>query len=240
MNSSAGHSSLLCRAVGALVVGGQHDVEVGAAEAERADRRRSAPPPAPAHGRAAAWNTNGLVSASHAGFGCVRCSVGGLTPVCRASAALISPARPAAHLVCPICDFTEPSAQVARLRRPASVNTSVSVASSVRSPTTVPVPCASTSPTCGRRHPGVAVGAGPARCAGPPAAARSGRAPGRRWRADALDHRVDPVAVALGVGQPLEHDAGDALAERDAVGGCVERRRSGRSATARATEANSR
>ena len=34
--------------------------------------------------------------------------------------------------------------------------------------------------------------------------------------------RVDPVAVALGVGQPLEDDAGDALAERDAVGRCVE------------------
>ena len=53
---------------------------------------------------------------------------------------------PAAHLVWPICDFTDPSAQLAG-SAPASVNTSVSVTSSVRSPTTVPVPCASSRPT---------------------------------------------------------------------------------------------
>src|SRR5207253_5082092 len=41
-----------------------------------------------AHGCAADWNTNGLVEGSHAGFGEERCSVGGLTPVCSASAVL--------------------------------------------------------------------------------------------------------------------------------------------------------
>ena len=52
---------------------------------------------------------------------------------------------PAAHLVWPICDLTEPSV-VEPGTAPRSANTSVSVASSVRSPTTVPVPCASTRP----------------------------------------------------------------------------------------------
>ncbi len=40
--------------------------------------------------------------------------------------------------------------------------------------------------------------------------------------AEPLDDAVDPVPVALGVGEALEDDAGDALAERDAVGGGVE------------------
>ncbi len=40
--------------------------------------------------------------------------------------------------------------------------------------------------------------------------------------ADALDHRVDPVAVALGFGQALEHQDGSALAHDEAVGGLVE------------------
>jgi hypothetical protein len=89
---------------------------------------------------------NGLVSASQYWLGLVTCSVPGRTPVCTARAALITPARPAAHLVCPICDFTEPTVQPPT-GTPASVNSSVSAASSVRSPTTVPVPCASTRPT---------------------------------------------------------------------------------------------
>ena len=33
---------------------------------------------------------------------------------------------------------------------------------------------------------------------------------------------VDPVAVALGVGEPLEHHARDAFADDDAVGAVVE------------------
>jgi hypothetical protein len=39
---------------------------------------------------------------------------------------------------------------------------------------------------------------------------------------DALDEGVDAIAVALGVGDALEHDRRDALAEHDAVGGGVE------------------
>ncbi len=74
------------------------------------------------------------------------CRVGGRTPVWTARAALISPASPAAHLVCPSCDFTEPSAQDPG-SAPDAVNSSLSTASSVLSPTTVPVPCASIRPT---------------------------------------------------------------------------------------------
>src|SRR5438067_1568996 len=87
---------------------------------------------------------NGL-SGVHAGPGC-SIRVGGRTPVCTARAALISPAIPAAHLVCPIWDLTEPSTQLPGAA-PASWYSFVIVVSSVRSPTTVPVPCASTSPT---------------------------------------------------------------------------------------------
>ena len=72
------------------------------------------------------------------------CSVGGRTPRERHSTVLISDAIPAAHLVCPIWLFTEPSAQ---LCTPAPSNTVCIESSSVRSPTTVPVPCASMIPT---------------------------------------------------------------------------------------------
>ena len=41
--------------------------------------------------------------------------------------------------------------------------------------------------------------------------------------AQPLDHGIDPVAVALGVGQPLEDDDADRLADHDAVGPGVER-----------------
>ena len=39
---------------------------------------------------------------------------------------------------------------------------------------------------------------------------------------DTLDDGVDPVAVALGVGEPLQHQRGDAFTDRDAVGALVE------------------
>ena len=41
-------------------------------------------------------------------------------------------------------------------------------------------------------------------------------------RADTPDHRVDAIPVALGIGQPLQHDGGDAFTERDPVGRAVE------------------
>jgi hypothetical protein len=72
-------------------------------------------------------------------------SVGKSTPWWIASAALMSPATPAAGIVWPIIDLTEPS--TARRPSPAGPNTCASVASSAPSPAGVPVPCASTRPT---------------------------------------------------------------------------------------------
>ena len=74
------------------------------------------------------------------------CSVGGCTPWYAALAALISEAMPAAHLMWPMLDFTDPSTTEPGAA-PASVNTAVVVPSSMRSPVGVPVPWASTRPT---------------------------------------------------------------------------------------------
>ena len=74
----------------------------------------------------------------------------------------------------------------------------------------------------GRRDPGPPVGAleGPALSLGP----RGGQpeAAPVAGAGDAVDDGVDPIAVALGVLQALEHHAGHALAEGDAVGRGVE------------------
>ncbi len=76
---------------------------------------------------------------------------------------LISPASPAAHLVCPTCDFTEPSTAEPGAD-PAAMNISVSAASSVRSPTTVPVPWASTRPTAAGDTPAIRYARSSAAC----------------------------------------------------------------------------
>jgi hypothetical protein len=108
------------------------------------------------HGRdSPTEKANGLRPGSQKGFGSFRWIVPGRTPVCRAQATLISPASPAAHLVCPSWDFTEPIVQLAG-SAPFSVNTAVRVASSARSPTTVPVPCASIMPTSAGDTPALA------------------------------------------------------------------------------------
>jgi len=93
--------------------------------------------------------------ATQAGFGVEILAVGGSTPVCRAYAALIRPASPAVHLVCPIWDFTEPRAMLPGFA-PRAAKTSERTVSSVRSPTTVPVPCASTRPTSAGETPACA------------------------------------------------------------------------------------
>ena len=72
--------------------------------------------------------------------------VGGSTLWCKASAALINPAAPAAGTVWLIIDFTDPSAQRGDSVRRGG-NTRRSASTSTTSPTGVPVPCASTNPT---------------------------------------------------------------------------------------------
>ena len=139
-----------------------------------------------------------------------------------AVAALMSPASPAAHLVWPICDFTEPSAHApgggAVLGEDLGEGGQLGAVADDRAG-------AVGLDQADRRR----------------ASGRPGRRPGRsarcwpslrgavrpRWRpsldaGDGVDDGVDAVAVALGVGEALEHDAGDALAEDDAVGARVE------------------
>jgi hypothetical protein len=72
--------------------------------------------------------------------------VGGNSPWYTARAALISPAAPAAGMAWPIIDFTDPSPARGRPAW-AGPNTVRRVSSSVRSPTGVAVPWASTKPT---------------------------------------------------------------------------------------------
>ena len=81
------------------------------------------------------------------GFGRSTLIVGGNTLWCSAITVLKRPAAPAAALVCPIWDLTEP-----RLHQPASLRsvaskTMRSPASSAASPAMVPVPWASTIST---------------------------------------------------------------------------------------------
>ena len=114
-------------------------------DTDGAPRVRAVADPRP---RAACSGRTGCVSISSFGLGRSTLIVGGSTLWCSASTALISPAAPAAALVCPICDFTEPSAHhcgslAARLARTPSCSPSNSAAS----PAFVPVPCASTSST---------------------------------------------------------------------------------------------
>ena len=72
--------------------------------------------------------------------------VGGNTLWCKARIVLIIPAAPAAALVCPICDLTEPNA-ICCLTGLSFPKTICMELNSVGSPAPVPVPCASNKPT---------------------------------------------------------------------------------------------
>ncbi len=135
---------------------------------------------------------------------------------------LISPASPAAHLLCPIIDLTEPSAHdcgdppASRNNCPIALGLGLVAddgAGAVRFD----------QPDPRRRDAGL--GVGPVQRpqlplgtrGGQPLVAAVARCP------DPLDDRVNAVAVALGVGQSLEDGDPDTLGEHDAVGGGVER-----------------
>src|SRR6185295_4711350 len=97
--------------------------------------------PADSHFLTAVFTKNGEFARSAFGFGTSKWMEGGRTLLWRASAALASPAAPAAALRWPIWDFTEPRAtDCLRARAPkAAVRTPTSTAS----PTGVEVPWAS-------------------------------------------------------------------------------------------------
>jgi hypothetical protein len=96
------------------------------------------------HALAADGTHNAEVSRSSAGFGAVKCATGGIVRCRRASAILISATTPAAVSRCPTLDLSAVSASGARS---GPSNTCRSAATSIGSPSAVPVPCVSTSPT---------------------------------------------------------------------------------------------
>ena len=84
---------------------------------------------------------------SSLGFGRSTLIVGGSVRWCTAITALNSPADPAAALVWPIWDLTEPRAHHWRSARPAASNARRRPPNSAASPALVPVPWASISST---------------------------------------------------------------------------------------------
>ncbi len=86
---------------------------------------------------------NGPAAKSMSGLGSVKCRLGTRVRCSSISAVLIRPAMPAAVSRCPMLVFTEPSAQYPDRSVP-SRKASVSAATSMGSPSGVPVPCAST------------------------------------------------------------------------------------------------
>jgi hypothetical protein len=99
--------------------------------------------PSAGHGADSVAIRNGLAQRSSSGLGRAKFAVGTSLRWCSISAVLITPATPADWPVCPMLLFTAPS-----LQKPTSSvdsrNAAVSAATSIGSPTRVPVPCAST------------------------------------------------------------------------------------------------
>ena len=202
----------------------QHHVRVDAAEAEGVDAAR----------RGAVAGLPGLRRGERCGTGCrpapgcgsSQCSVGSRHRVVHGERGLDQPGHAGGRHGVADHRLHRADRPPALARPPAGPNTSASVASSAASPAGVAVPCASSRPS----EPGRG---------GSRPAARQARRTARAWppgsgltrlggaavagHAGAADHRVDPVAVAFGVGEPLEHDDAGALADQDAVGAAVER-----------------
>ena len=98
--------------------------------------------PSARHSAACRWSAKGVAARSRLGLTVSACRVGANMPwrICRIT--LVSPAMPAAASRCPMADFTDPSAQ-----KPVSAVSGakawVRPSTSMGSPSTVPVPCAS-------------------------------------------------------------------------------------------------
>ena len=141
---------------------------------------------------------------------------------------MISPASPAAHLVWPICDLTEPTTQPPGPASPGSED--------LRQGLDLDHVADGRARAVGldvadRRGIDARLGIGALERPHLALEARRGQSPAAAVAGgpDPLDDGVDPIAVALGVGQPLEDHGGDALADHDAVGA---RRRTGGSGPA--------
>ena len=177
--------------------------------------------------RSSVLTANGDRVQSRLGFGRSKLTLGGSTFSCRARAVLSIPAAPAAAFRCPMLDFTDPSATEPGASC-APEKASIRLLTSTTSPTRVEVP-----------WPSIIV-----HSEGDRPALRQARSTARRWptglgaviplplpslaRADPAHDRVDAIAVALGVGEPLEHEQRRALAHHEAVGAVRVRTRSAR------------
>ena len=132
------------RAVGAAILL-HRDVGVGAAEAEGREPGAAGARPPRSRGGRRCWGGRGSPRRRAPRWGRPTLIVGGRTPWLSAVTTFNSDTAPAEVLGCPIKDFTEPSA--ARRVRSGPPNTRVMERTSVASPSSVPVPCASISPT---------------------------------------------------------------------------------------------
>ena len=178
---------------------------------------RRIPPSDVSHGRSAVFTANGQCAKSMVGLGCSKCRLGGSTFSCSARIALRRPAAPAAAFRCPMLDFTEPSAMRPGAA-PASPNTAARLSTSTTSPTRVDVPCPSTRRRRRRRQPGVLPGALDGEALSDRIGGGDALALAVARAADAAQHGVDLVAVALGVGEALEQEDHRAFAHDEAVG----------------------
>ena len=96
------------------------------------------------HGSGVVGTRKGPFAQSTCGLPVVKCSVGGMTPWCRARVVLMRPATPAALSTWPMFVFTEPSAHIPLPVTPPARKAGVSPVTSMGSPRGVPVPWAST------------------------------------------------------------------------------------------------
>ncbi|CAM3144881.1 hypothetical protein SAXI111661_20080 [Saccharomonospora xinjiangensis] len=97
------------------------------------------------HGSVVRWSRNGDPSRFSSGFTVSACSVGTSVRWCSCSTAFVSPEIPAAPSAWPMLDFTDPSEQLPGSA--VSPNAVTSARNSIGSPSEVPVPCASSTPT---------------------------------------------------------------------------------------------
>ncbi len=206
--------------LGAAVVGAEHRVEVGATEAEGADARESLGGrrvPGPGFG----VEEEGALVAVPVAVGLVELAGGGADAAVQRPGDLDDPGQAGGALG--VADLGLDRAQGAGAGGGARLGEHLGQCGQLGAVAhDGPGAVGLDQPDLGGRDAGHAVGA--LQRSSLPLGAGGGEAQAAavaRAR-DGLDHGVHPVAVALGVGQALEHHAGHAFAQGDAVGLGVE------------------
>ena len=184
-------------------------------------------PGATSQSRSSVLTANGDAAQSTLGFGRSKLRLGGSTLSCSARAVLRMPAAPAALLRWPMLDLTDPSATDPG-RNCAPANASTRLPTSTTSPTRVDVPWPSISVHSSGESPALCQRALDGQALADRVGRRDALALAVARAADAAHDGVDAVAVALGVGEALEHEQARALAHDEAVGAVRVRARTGR------------